>query len=242
MANEVERAEAFARELQAVYGDELVSVVLYGSAARGEHRAGSDLNVLVLLRAAGPEALRRGSPAASRWAAGGNPPPLILSRDEWMRSADVFAIEYADMADAHRVLAGGNPFEGLVVRPEDLRHQCERELKGKHIQLRERYLLLAERPEELGQVFVRSLSTFLVLFRTVLRLAGEAVPRDPEQVVRRTAARAGFQPDGVLRLLAARAAGGAPRLEPTDPVAIGYLDAVEHVVQHIDRLMDEAHE
>lgn len=242
MANEMERATAFARELETVYGEQLVSVVLYGSAARGEQRAGSDLNILVLLRAAGPEALRLGSAAASRWAAAGNPPPLILSHDEWMRSADVFAIEYADMIDAHRTLAGEDPFTGLTVHAADLRHQCERELKGKHIQLRERYLLLADRPEELGQVFVRSLSTFLVLFRTVLRLAGDEVPREPAEVVRRTAGHAGFQADAVLRLLEARAAGGAPRLAPTDPTAIGYLDAVEHVVQYIDRLMDEAGE
>ena len=241
MANEMERAESFAAELGSVYGTGLVSVVLYGSAARGEHRAGaSDLNVLVLLDDAGPEALRRGAALAARWASEGNPPPLVMSREEWTRSADVFAIEYADIRDAHRVLAGADPFDGVEVARDDLRRQCERELKGKHIQLRERYLLLADRPEDLGRVFAQSLSTFLVLFRTVLRLAGEAVPRDPEQVVRRTATHAGFAPEPVLELVAARAAGGAPRLDATDPVAVGYLQAVARVVDYVDRLMDEA--
>jgi hypothetical protein len=236
-----ERGASFAAELAEVYGAALRSVVLYGSAARGEHRAGaSDLNILVLLDDAGPEALRRGAPLAGRWAAGGNPPPLVLSRDEWARSADVFAIEYADIRDAHRVLAGADPFEGVQVERDDLRRQCERELKGKNIQLRERYLLLADRPEELGRVFAQSLSTFLVLFRTVLRLAGETVPRDPEQVVRRTAVHAGFAPEPVLELVAARAAGGSPRLDAVDPIAVGYLDAVARVVEYVDRLMDGA--
>jgi hypothetical protein len=196
--------------------------------------------VLVLLKEATPERLRRGSPLAARWAAEGNSPPLILPREEWRRSADVFAIEYADMRDAHRVLTGEDPFAGIEVLPDDLRRQCERELKGKHIQLRERYLLLAEQPEELGRIFVRSLSTFLVLFRTVLRLAGEAVPRDPEEVVRRTAARAGFDAAPVLALVAARSAGGALPLDPADSVAVGYLNAVERVVDYVDRMMDGA--
>jgi hypothetical protein len=241
MGKELQRADAFAKELEATYGDDLVAVVLYGSVARGEHREGaSDLNLLVLLRNAAPEALRRGTAAARRWASEGNPPPLILSHQEWRRSADVFAIEYADIAEAHVVLFGVDPFEGVDVRPDDLRHQCERELKGKHIQLRERYLLLADQPEELGKVFVRSLSTFLVLFRTVLRLTGQTVPRDPAEVVRRTAEQSGFDPGPVLALLAARAEAFPPKLSPEDAVAVGYLTAVEEVVHYVDRLMDGA--
>lgn len=241
MANAIRRAEALTRDLRELYGEALLSVVLYGSAARGEYREGtSDLNLLVLLRDAGPAMLRRASGRVAEWAGAGNPPPLVMGRDEWERSADVFAIEYADIGDAHVTLVGEDPFDGVTVRPEDLRHQCERELKGKHIQLRERYLLLAERPEELAAVFVRSLSTFLVMFRTVLRLSAAAVPRDHEAVVRETAERAGFDPAPVLKLLAARAAGGAPRLERDDPVIIGYLEAVGRVVHYIDRMMEEA--
>ena len=63
------RAEEFARRLADAYGEELVAVLLYGSAARGDFREGvSDLNLLVLLRDAG----RGGSCARrSRWRASG---------------------------------------------------------------------------------------------------------------------------------------------------------------------------
>jgi predicted nucleotidyltransferase len=180
-------------------------VVLYGSAARGQYREGaSDLNVLVLLRDTLPATLRRGSRLARAWVEEErNPPPLLLSEEEWRGSADVFPIEMSDIRDAHLVLHGADPFTGVEIALEDLRLQCEHELKGKQIQLRERYLLSAGEPAELEQLLARSFSTFLVLFRTVLRLDGGEAPRDAETVVRRTAERAGVRPDA--------AAGGAPR-------------------------------
>jgi predicted nucleotidyltransferase len=238
MPPELRRAHELAWALQAVYDDGLVSAVLYGSAARGEYRAGvSDLNVLVLLRDVSPAALRRGSEAARAWVAERNPPPLVMSVDEWRRSADVWAIELADIQDAHVRLAGADPFEGISIRPEDLRLQCERELKGKQIQLRERYLLFAGEPAELGELLVRSFSTFLVLFRTVLRLRGEPGVRDAESVVKRVADQVGFAPGPLLEIHRARAAGGKLTAEADSPLVVGYLDAVSRVVNHVDRLV-----
>lgn len=237
MANELERAQRFARELQAVYGEELVSVVLYGSAARGEYQEGvSDLNLLVLLRDADAAALRRGSALARGWVQQGNPPPLLLPAEEWRGSADVFPIEYADMRDAHRVLHGADPFTGIEIQPRHLRLQCESELKGKQIQLRERYLLSAGEPDELRELLTRSVSTFLVLFRTVLRLTGDAVPRPHDAVVRATAERVGFDAAPLLQILEARRGAGTLRPGADDAVVTGYLEAVARTVAFVDRL------
>lgn len=237
MGKEIERAKAFSRSLVEVYGEDLRSVVLYGSAARGQFREGvSDLNVLALLRSSDAATIRRGSAVARKWVQEGNPPPLLLAEDEMRRSVDVFPIEYADIRDAHVVLHGADAFADLEIRDEHLRLQCERELKGKQIQLRERYLLAAEEPAELGELLTRSISTFLVLFRTVLRLSGDAVPTDPEAVVGAVAARAGFAPEPLLEILRARAAGSALKPQPHAPVVTGYLDAVARTVELIDRM------
>jgi predicted nucleotidyltransferase len=237
MAKEMERAEAFSRSLVGVYGEDLRSVVLYGSAARGQFREGvSDLNVLALLRNAEAATIRRGSALARTWVKEGNPPPLLLGEEEMRRSLDVFPIEYADIRDAHVVLHGADPFADVEIRPEHLRLQCERELKGKQIQLREHYLLAAEEPAELGELLTRSISTFLVLFRTVLRLAGDAVPTGAEAVVHAVAARAGFAAEPLLEILRARTDGAALKPEPHAPVVTGYLDAVARTVDLIDRM------
>jgi hypothetical protein len=203
MGAEIERAKGFARDLATTYGDELVSVVLYGSAARGEYREGaSDLNLLVLLRDT-----RRPRCGAGRAGArvGGRKQPAAAPDvgGEWRGSADVFPIELADIRDAHLVLHGADPFTGVEIRLEDLRLQCERELKGKQIQLRTRYLTDAGDPASWSSCCASRFSTFLVLFRTVLRLDARDGPRDAEAVVRRTARARGVRPRA--------AAGGAPR-------------------------------
>jgi predicted nucleotidyltransferase len=241
VATEIEQAETFARELERIHGDDLVSVVLYGSAARGQYRAGrSDLNLLVLLRAADPPALRRTTAAARAWVAGGNVPPLLLGEDDLIRSLDVFPIEYADIQDARRVLYGTDPFAGVEIDAEHLRLQCEHELKAKQIALREHYLLRADEPIQLGELLLGTVSTFLVLFRTVLRLAGERVPGDPAALVDAVARLTGFDAAPLHEILRARSGGASLRPAADAPVAVGYLAAVERVVAWVDRLSDEA--
>lgn len=230
-------AGEFAKRLRAVLGDNLAAAILYGSAARGQYQSGvSDLNVLVLLHQLDLATLTQCAEPARLWAEAGNPPPLLLSMDEWRRSADVFAIEYTDMEEAHQLLFGSDPFAEVQVRPEHLRLQCERELKSKLIQLREHLLLAGASPEALSQLLQRSLSTFLVLFRALLRLAGEQVPRAHAEVVRVTAARAEFSAEPLLAILRARTGEAAlsPRLD--DEVVSGYLAAVGQVVRWVDRL------
>jgi predicted nucleotidyltransferase len=241
MPKEQERAERLADDLTRAYGGALVSVVLYGSAARGEYHEGiSDLNVLVLLSSTDAATLRLGSDVARGWAVEGNPPPLVLGAEEWRRSADVFPIELADIRDAHRVLRGADPFEGITIEMADLRLQTENELKGKYIRLRQHYLLAAARPEELGALLKQSLSTFLVLFRAVLRLArDDAAARDHEEVIRRTATHVVFDPEPLLGVLRARRSGEKLKPAADAPEVLGYLDAVGRVVEWVDRLPAE---
>jgi hypothetical protein len=233
------RAEGFSRKLSECYGEALVAVVLYGSAARGDYREGvSDLNILVLLRSTDATTLRQGTDVAREWAGEGNPPPLMLSEAEWHASADVFPIEYSDMQDAHVVLHGPNPFAGLKVDWEHLRLQCEHELKSKQIQLREQYLLLSGNPDGLGQLLTLALSTFLTLFRAALRLAGQAVPRDPAAVLAAIGGNAGFDPAPFLEVLRARTAGEKLSAEGDGPLTVGYMEAVERTTVWLDGLDD----
>ena len=236
MGKEMQRARDFARDLAAAYGDELASVVLYGSAARGEYREGvSDLNVLVLLRSTGAATLRRGAALARAWGDAKNPPPLVMGEREFQGSGDVFPIELADMRDAHVLLHGADPFADLVIRPADMRLQLERELKSAHIRLRTRYLTDAGDAARFEPVLVKSLSTFLVMFRTLLRLEGEDGVRDPEAVVRATAGRVGFDPAPVLAIVGARSGAAKLDARPDSPAVTGYLDAVAEVVRYVDR-------
>ncbi len=237
MSEHLERARELAGRLSTLFGEDLISVGLYGSAARGEYRPGaSDLNLLVVVRSVDAAMLRRTSTLAREWVNAGNPPPLFFSEAEWRSSADVFPIEYSDIADAHMVLHGSDPFAEVEVKWEHLRHMCEHQLKVGKLSLRERYLLSAGEAEEIGGLLTGSVSTFLTLFRAMLRLAGIRPASAPADVVRAVAGMAGFDPAPFLRVLEVRGDASSFRPSADDEVVTGYLAGVTRCSVWLDAL------
>ena len=229
--------EQFAARLEAALGDNLVALLLYGSAARGTHVAGrSDRNVLVIVRDASVAKLHAATPVLAEWAKAGESAPLVFAEAEWRASADVFPIEIEDMREAHRLLAGSDPFEGLVTRRADLRRELEHELRGKMLRLRTEYAAAAADGKSLERLLVHSAGTFFVLFRATLRLVGGVPPTDHDALVSETAAAAGLDLGAFTWVLAALGGKGRQALEAYDPIAGRYVDAMEALADFVDGL------
>ncbi|HET7585510.1 MAG TPA: hypothetical protein VFK13_11420 [Gemmatimonadaceae bacterium] len=229
--------EQLAEQLRAAYGDALRAVVVYGSSVAGEHiRRRSDTNVLVLVDRIDRERLSREGAIARAWEEGGNPPPLTMTVDEWRGSSDIFAMEYADILERHRVIHGALPLDGVSVERRHLRLQLERETMGKLLALRQGMLSSGNDRRALVELLARSLSTFMVLFRATLRLHGEVPPTDYVQLVQRMGTVAGISPAPFERVV--RHVRGTERIgrEEADAVADGYLDGATRLVAHIDTL------
>ncbi len=91
-------SEQLVEKLQKAYGEGLVSVVLYGSAATGEHHARfSDYNILCVLHEITPRELGASDKIFRWWREQGNPAPLLLTEHEVANSTDCFAIEFHDI-------------------------------------------------------------------------------------------------------------------------------------------------
>ena len=223
--------------LQQALGGDLVTLMLYGSVARGTQVPGrSDHNLLLVLRQASADTLHRAAPALGAWARAGHPPPLIQSEADWRRSADVFPLELEDIREAHRVLAGSDATQGLATTREHQRHELEREARGKLIRLRAEYAVASLDGAALAELLARATGTFLVLFRGALRLKGGALPADPGELVLAAGAAAGFDPAPFGWALEARRKVPAPPLTPRDGIAAAYLAAVERFVEYVDEL------
>jgi hypothetical protein len=223
-------------QLRAAYGSHLSSVVLYGSAAAGEHiPKQSDYNALVLLDRIDPATLAAASAVAQAWRDAGNPPPMTMTVGEWQRSSDVFPMEYADILDRHRVLYGTPPFEGISVSRENLRLQLEQQVLGKLLQLRQGALLAGTDGKRQLELITASLSTMMVLFRAVLRLHGEKPEGDNVALAQRVAALAEMDATPFVR--AVRHVRGEVKLAPNDagPVLAGYLTGIERLNAYLDR-------
>jgi hypothetical protein len=223
-------------QLRAAYGSRLSAVVLYGSAAAGEHiPKQSDFNVLVLVDRIEPAALAGASAVAQAWRDAGNPPPMTMTTTEWQRSSDVFPMEYADILDRHRVLFGAPPFDGISVSRENLRLQLEQQVLGKLLQLRQGALLAGTDGKRQLELITASLSTMMVLFRAVLRLHGETPEGDNVRLAQRVAALAEL--DGTPFERAVRHVRGESKLSASDAgsVLAGYLTGIERLNAYLDR-------
>ncbi|HEX9581603.1 MAG TPA: nucleotidyltransferase domain-containing protein [Gemmatimonadales bacterium] len=230
------RLETFAGDLERALGDNLVSLVLYGSAARGDHHAKrSDINLLLVLRDARPATLRPIGRLIADWTRR-EPPPLIVTETGWRASADVFAMEIEDMRQAHRVVRGVDPFAGLETSAADLRTELEREARGKLLQLRSHFAAVESDGRALGQLLESSAGTFFVLFRALIRLKGSTLPRGADELVAKAAEIAGFQAQAFAWPLAQLSGRPARRLEPFDQAGEAYVEAIERLVECIDGL------
>lgn len=223
--------EPFLAQVDSVLGTGY-SAVLYGSVARGEHRAGlSDVNLMLVTGALKSDTLRNLASAFSEWVANEIPPPLILTRAEWQRASDVFPVEISDMKTAYRILRGDDPVASLEVRPSDLRSALEREFRGKLHRLRQGFIPSAERPEDLGLLARQSIGSVAALCRGLLTLVGQLVPGGMPEVLAAAGKAVGFNAASLVEIARRR---GEQGWRCTREAFEDYLAAVERTVSFVD--------
>lgn len=192
----------FAHELENIYSAELKSVVLYGSAAGGEHsKKFSDYNIFCVLSNISPAMLSRSNSIVRKWIKNGNPPPHFFGPAHIERSLDVFPMEFMDMLDRHETLMGHDPLAGVEVDTKNLRLQCESELKGKLIHLHTFYAANCHKPRRLMDMMLESFPTFMAAMRAAIRILGEKPPSDSRAVVELVATRAGLNPSVFMDII-----------------------------------------
>jgi len=223
--------------LKGAYQDRLVSVILYGSAAGGDHHPRfSDLNVLGVLREITPRELAEAGPVLRWWREQGNPAPLLLSLEEVRHATDCFPIEFHDLKERRRVLYGEDVVAGLEIDECFYRAQVEHELRAKLLRLRQKAAGVLPDRELLRGVLADSVSTFCILFRHALRLAGYEAPFEKRAIVARAREKFGADVSAFDRLLDLRE--GKIRARELEPAALlaGYIRAVETVTAAVDAL------
>lgn len=229
------KLEELVRQLQLAYGNGLRSVVLFGSAVAGEHHGKkSDYNVLVVVDSLPLEKLRAVAAVSKAWAEDGNPPPMTFTMKEWKSSADIFPMEYADILERHRVLFGEAPFDGISVRPSDLRLEVEQQTMGKLLHLRQATMGAGGDSRLQLELLEKSLSTLMVIFRGVSRLQGDVPSQDYEELTTNLARRAGFAPEPFVRVVRhVRGTEKIPR-ESAESILESYLGAMETLVAYLN--------
>jgi hypothetical protein len=218
-------------------GDQFVASYLTGSVlTQGFDPKHSHINVLVVARSLDGQLLDRLALALP----GQRRPPLIeplfLTRGQIESSLDTFPVEWVEIQERHLRLDGDDVFGALQVPRTYLRLQCEHELRGKHIQLRQTYLLHRSDTALLTRTLRASASGFATLFRTLLRLRGEVVPADHGRAIQRVADLYQLDAQGLLSAHLLRFSTRRYKADEVNALYQRFLTQVEHLIGALEEL------
>jgi hypothetical protein len=218
-------------------GADFLSAYLTGSAMSPGFDPGKrHVNVLVVTRElpiSRLDALAAAVPHSNK------PPhidPMFMTMQQVQRSLDVFPIEWQDLKERHWRLEGVDLFDSLEVPQTYLRLQIEQELRGKHLRLKQEYITGAAHPERLHAALARLASGFHTLFRSLIRLNGEAPPASLERVIARVAEIHDLDANALNGAHRLRALRKHPGAEETRTIYKAFLTQVERLTSAVDGL------
>jgi predicted nucleotidyltransferase len=230
---------AFIDDLRSTHGSNLVSVILYGSAAAGDFvPERSDYNLLIALNRIGPEDLRRAHACIREWSRLGHPVPVYFTTSELKNAGDVFPIEFHQMKDARKVLYGDDLLAEVEIKDHFLRLQTEFELRSKLLMLRRQYIPATSSLDKLVALMAESLGSFAAIFRAVLIVKGVAPPTTKHEILDMTVKHLGIDRRPFDKIFAIRENTFEGKI---DDVAANelfgeYLGQIERVIDEVDSI------
>ena len=220
-----------------VFGNELVSLILYGSAAGGSYiRGKSDINLLVVLSPAGLDKFTDILDTVLSWKKRRVAVPLIMTSDFIKSSLDSYPIEFLNMKNSHILIYGEDILSGLDFTPADLRLQIEREIRGKLILLRQGYLEAEGKARQLRQLISNSFTAFISIFNALLYFKQEKAPQGRRDTIKEVGKL--FTIDEYVFMLCADIKEGEDKLGSEEVVDVfkKYLREVNNICNIVDHL------
>lgn len=171
-------------DYQSVFGDKLVSVVMYGCAVTHEYIPGSStINIFLLVTDASLKFIQKCTAVHKYWLRRGVTTPLIMSRDFFQASLDIYPVDYLHIQSSYRVLYGEDVFSALDIQRNHLLSQCQRELKEMSLQLRTEFLLAGNRKHVISELLNETVNRLFPLFKALLVLNGLKIPHSSSELI-----------------------------------------------------------
>ena len=170
--------------VEEVMGENLLSILIYGSAAgEGYVKKVSDVNLLLIVKELDPDRLIAFGKRTRRITRKRKIVPLVLTRSEFEHSADVFPMEYLDIQRRNVVLTGTDESSRIEISEDNLRHQLESSMRGNLNLLRQAIVAARGRKRILGHFLKSWLGRQHAVFKAFLRLKGtNPVPTNLREV------------------------------------------------------------
>ncbi|MDH4100475.1 MAG: hypothetical protein OEV28_07860 [Nitrospirota bacterium] len=225
----------YTAQVREAFGDALVSLIIYGSAAGDAYLPDqSDVNIMLVLTDSGVNRLRQYAPIYKQWRGRRFSAPLLVTQEYLRTSADVFPMEFLDIKERHRLLFGEDIMSGLQIGRSNLRYQCEEQVKGQLVRLRGALIETQLQKEPSEKVLAMALSSLMPTFRAILRLLGQECPGENDGVIHRLCAVMEVRGDAFIAV--GRLKAGEKGSSPVTDLVDDFLTTLEQLAGKLDYL------
>jgi len=230
-----------AADYRELYGDDLISIALYGSAAGGDYRPGkSDLNFLIVLSDEAIDHLDRAMDTVSRWRKKNVAIPLFMTPAYIDSSLDSYPLEFLNMQRMYLPVYGEDILKDMSFPPDHLRLQCEREIKGKLLLLRDGFLRTEGNKRRMKEVISASITAFISIFCGILSLKGVDIPARRRQVLQVVATEIPVDETIFIRCMDIKEGQGDYTAAEMKDVFTDYIKEVRKLWEYVDKMEIEA--
>ncbi len=230
-------ANEFTEDVKAIFGEELISVFLYGSALSGHwDPKRSNINFLIVLSEAAIARLNAAFPLVEKWRKRLRTLPIFMTKKYIAGSLDSFPVEFLHMKRRYQLLYGEDVLAPLDIPRANLRLQCEEQIKGKLLHLREEYLATLGKRCRLQALITLTLPPFAVLFKSLLALKDAEIPVLHRDIILRTAELYGLDRDLFQQLIQAFERKGKFSLVEMNRLVAAYITEINKLTILIDQM------
>jgi len=232
---------AYVKDVQRVYGDSLDGVLLYGSAVRGEFLPGrSNLNIVLVVKSTKADQLKKYSALHRRWAKEQIIVPLFMTQADLPAMSLVFPLEYIELQEQHRLLAGQDPFVGFKVDQRHLLAEVLQSLRGNLLRVRQRFVEGGGSEEAITILLPLSLTAVLPCLRGVQRLLGRPVLSQGEPILKDFETLLSVDLSGLRDAWLLKRGQISPGQKEVPRLMERYLESLEQLVEAVEARLTQA--
>jgi predicted nucleotidyltransferase len=219
------------------FPENLVSVILYGSAARNEHVEGvSNLNILIVLKDAGIRQVRKGASLSRKSRKYFNIDSRFMSIEIIKTAGEILPIAFLDIKEKYIVLYGEDVLEDLDIKKGNLLHQCKYQLRFFMLRLRTLYLSYPQKKEEMIYTLKNSFTNLLYLLKGLHSLEADIPAMSTKALIEKSIEKFDLDPDLLNRLMDLKFNLVKVKRKEAESLYERYLDLLFHLIQQVDKL------
>ncbi|GBD96030.1 MAG TPA: hypothetical protein ENG83_15255 [Nitrospirae bacterium] len=233
------KIKPFLEEILVKYQEKIHSIHVTGTAVTDDFNEKiSDVNSIFVLKKMDLKFLELIAPLGKKYGKHKVAAPLIMTPDYIKTSLDVFPIEFLNFRLIHLTVFGEDILENLEINRMDLRHQCERELKAKLIQLRQGYISSQGNRKILTEGFVSSIAGYIPLFRGIISLFGKEPPVRQSEVITALSEAVNTDTGVFTKILKVKHGKISLSIEELNTIFEDYYTATEKIGKIIDEIKE----